>query len=285
MDGNNSNTKDVTYGIIFFILRIAIFLFSFGCLSIGAQFTKWYSGRLLERQKKYQWKNVETDYEIEIELTLNVRCSGQNSVFYWFYSFFGSSIQFYDNFMVLIYSHFEFKSVILLLHASELAARLKKACLSCWCLVCTHPYHSKIFVKRKRKKGNCHYIILSRARVYVYVCCKQEWKHLTRKFANSSVTLVLNDPLLFGQTHTHKIFSCWNINFQYFSLNCVSSRLTCECYAWQSEAWRGVKCDISSVIPCRRNENGIQNIFYVITMRHVVHHHFRHAYTSGKSIA
>lgn len=52
---------------------------------------------------------------------------------------------------------------------------------------------------------------------------------LTRKFANSRVTLVLNDPLLFGQTHTHTThISVLKYEFSIFSLNSVAT-VTCEC--------------------------------------------------------
>lgn len=186
-------TRKMSRIAYFFLFRIE---FLFGSLHIGTQFTKWYSGRLLEIKKIPM--EMKTDYEIEIELTLNVRCSGQNSVFNWFF-FIRSSVQFYDNFMVLIYGHSEFKSVILLLPS-----------IAAWAVLVPISTHHKIVVKRKRTKK---WIVTFAINISSRVCCKGRWKNFDTKICKIQKWHWFWTIHFYLDRHT---FSCWNINFQYF---------------------------------------------------------------------
>lgn len=241
-------------------------IFSVRCPNIGSLDT------LNDIQVGHQkGKNaVEIKTEIEFELTLNVRCSGQNSVFNWFI-FLEYSIlwQFHgvDLWPFCIWIRYIVATWMELVGETKIAA---------WAVdVHLYLYIDSFANREKRTKTGCHihnkYCVPS-------VCCKGGGNILTRKICKFTSgigfersTFIWTDTL----THTHLRVEIWIFNiFVKFCVDCRVNAIVCVLYLVHTNRKEGWEVRHASFcMACsRRNENGIQNTFYVITMRHVVHH-------------
>lgn len=207
-------------------------IFSVRCPNIGSLDT------LNDIQVGHQkGKNaVEMKTEIEFELTLNVRCSGQNSVFNWFI-FLEYSIlwQFHgvDLWPFCIWIRYIVATWMELVGETKIAA---------WAVdVHLYLYIDSFANREKRTKTGCHihnkYCVPS-------VCCKGGGNILTRKICKFTSGIGFErSTFIWTDTHSHTS-PCWNMNFQYFRE--ILCRLPCECDcvcaifgAYQSEGRMG----------------------------------------------
>lgn len=205
--------------------------------------------------------------EIEIELTLNVRCSGQNSVFNWFifleysilWQFHGVDLRPFWNLNPLYCCYMNGESV----GETNTTARTEL-------LVSTSTSTYIVLPIEREQKTGCHI----HNKYWAEVCCKgggnifdtknlqiHEWHWFwTIHFYLDRHTHI----------HTHLRVEIWIFNI--FVKFCVDWRVNASVYSVYANR-KDEKCDtLVFPCPCSRNENGIQNTFYVITMRHVVHH-------------